>query len=50
MVGGVMGGGVLQLAVQLPALRRLGLLPRIGMTWGRVRSAWQDQACAAFLP
>lgn len=42
MVGGVMGGGVLQLAVQLPALRRLGLLPRIGMTWGRVRSAWED--------
>jgi len=42
MVGGVMAGGVLQLAVQLPALLRLGLLPRIGMTWVSVRSAWQD--------
>lgn len=42
MVGGVMAGGVLQLAVQIPALYRLGLLPRIGMTWSRVRSAWQD--------
>jgi putative peptidoglycan lipid II flippase len=34
MAGGVMLGGVLQLAVQVPALRRLGLLPRIGVTWG----------------
>ena len=42
MVGGVMAGGVLQLAVQLPALQRLGLLPRIGMAWGRVRDAWRD--------
>jgi len=42
MVGGVMAGGVLQLAVQVPALVRLGLLPRIGMTWGRVRAAWGD--------
>ncbi|WP_404299547.1 murein biosynthesis integral membrane protein MurJ [Alicycliphilus denitrificans] len=42
MVGGVMAGGVLQLAVQLPVLLRLGLLPRIGMTWATVRSAWQD--------
>ena len=42
MVGGVMAGGVLQLAMQLPALYRLGLLPRIGMTWAGVRGAWQD--------
>jgi putative peptidoglycan lipid II flippase len=28
--------------VQLPALRRLGLLPRIGLTWGAVREAWSD--------
>ncbi|WP_440110498.1 murein biosynthesis integral membrane protein MurJ [Acidovorax sp. BL-A-41-H1] len=42
MAGGVMLGGVLQLAVQIPALARLGLLPRIGVTWGRVRSAWAD--------
>jgi putative peptidoglycan lipid II flippase len=28
-----MVGGVLQLALQMPALRRLGLLPRIGLSW-----------------
>ena len=37
---GVMLGGVLQLGVQLPALKRLGLLPRIGLSVGAVRSAW----------
>ena len=42
MAVGVMFGGVLQLAVQLPALRRLGLLPRIGLRWGAVRTAWHD--------
>ena len=42
MAGGVMLGGLLQLGVQVPALRRLGLLPRIGLTWGRVRAAWAD--------
>ena len=40
MVGGVMAGGVLQLAVQVPALARLGLLPRIGASLGRIRAAW----------
>ncbi len=42
MAGGVMAGGVLQLAVQVPALARLGLLPRIGLTLARVRTAWGD--------
>ena len=42
MAVGVMVGGVLQLAVQVPALRRLGLLPRISLSWARVRSAWGD--------
>jgi putative peptidoglycan lipid II flippase len=42
MAAGVMAGGVLQLAVQVPALRRLGLLPRIGLTWSRLRAAWAD--------
>ncbi|MDO9158748.1 MAG: murein biosynthesis integral membrane protein MurJ, partial [Burkholderiaceae bacterium] len=41
MVGGVMLGGVLQLGVQIPALKRLGLLPRIGLRWSSVRTAWQ---------
>lgn len=42
MAGGVMVGGVLQLAVQVPALYRLGLLPHIGLTWTALRTAWQD--------
>ncbi|MCW5322700.1 murein biosynthesis integral membrane protein MurJ [Verminephrobacter aporrectodeae subsp. tuberculatae] len=42
MAGGVMLGGVLQLAVQLPVLARLGLLPRIGTTWGALRAAWAE--------
>jgi putative peptidoglycan lipid II flippase len=37
---GVMIGGVLQLAVQVPALRRLGVLPRVGLLPGRIRAAW----------
>nr|WP_157398377.1 MULTISPECIES: murein biosynthesis integral membrane protein MurJ [Ramlibacter] len=42
MAGGVMVGGVLQLAVQVPALRRIGLLPHIGLTWSRLKAAWAD--------
>lgn len=42
MAVGVMGGGVLQLAVQVPVLYRLGLLPRIGLAFGAVREAWRD--------
>lgn len=42
MVGGVMAGGALQLGAQLPALLRLGLMPRIALTPARIRAAWQD--------
>ncbi|AYQ28788.1 MULTISPECIES: murein biosynthesis integral membrane protein MurJ [unclassified Polaromonas] len=42
--GGVMLGGILQLAVQVPALWRLGLLPRIGLGWGSIKAAWADPA------
>ncbi|MFY3384393.1 murein biosynthesis integral membrane protein MurJ [Paracidovorax sp. MALMAid1276] len=42
MAGGVMLGGVLQLAVQLPVLARMGLLPRIGATASAIRAAWAD--------
>lgn len=42
MAGGVMLGGLLQLLVQIPALHRLGLLPRIGLGWSRLRTAWND--------
>ncbi|TWO69384.1 murein biosynthesis integral membrane protein MurJ [Caenimonas sedimenti] len=44
MAGGVMAGGLLQLLVQIPALRRLGLLPRIALGWAGIRAAWQDPA------
>jgi putative peptidoglycan lipid II flippase len=38
---GVMLGGVLQLAVQVPALARVGLLPQVGLTPARLRAAWR---------
>ena len=37
---GVMLGGVLQLAVQIPALLRIGCLPHLGLTPGALRSAF----------
>lgn len=37
---GVMLGGVLQLAVQIPALARIGMLPRVGGTPGALKRAW----------
>ena len=40
MAAGVLLGGCLQLGVQIPALRRLGLLPRIGLRWSNVKTAW----------
>ena len=39
---GVMVGGALQLALQLPALRRLRMLPRVGVSLSAVRLAWAD--------
>jgi putative peptidoglycan lipid II flippase len=41
---GVMGGGVLQLAIQLPALRAIGMWPRIGAGAAALREAWSDPA------
>jgi putative peptidoglycan lipid II flippase len=40
LAAGVMVGGVLQLALQLPALAAIGMLPRLGVGWGRLRAAW----------
>ena len=40
MVGGVLLGGTLQLAVQIPALHRLGMLPRVGLRWSSLQAAW----------
>lgn len=42
MALGVMLGGLLQLAVQIPALRRVGLLPRIGLSPARLRDSWRQ--------
>jgi putative peptidoglycan lipid II flippase len=42
MAVGVMAGGVLQLAVQMPALRRIGVVPRLAWRWAELRSSWQD--------
>lgn len=38
---GVMLGGVLQLVVQVPALRRIGLVPRIGLGVRSLAAAWR---------
>jgi putative peptidoglycan lipid II flippase len=38
---GTVLGGVLQLAIQIPALRTVGYLPRLGLTPGRVVAAWR---------
>ena len=40
LAGGVLLGGVLQLAIQVPALRRVGGLPRIRLSPAAVRAAW----------
>jgi len=42
MAAGVVLGGVLQLGVQLPVLKKLGLLPRIGITPAAIKAAWSD--------
>lgn len=41
---GVMAGGILQLAMQLPALRRIGMWPRTGHTRAALQAAWRDTA------
>ena len=38
---GVMAGGLLQAAVQVPALARVRCLPRIGLTPARIVAAWR---------
>ena len=37
---GVILGGISQLAIQIPALKKIGMLPTIGLSWGRVKKAW----------
>ncbi len=40
LAAGVMLGGVLQLAIQVPALLQIGMLPRLGLSLARLRMAW----------
>jgi len=42
LTAGVMLGGLLQLGAQIWGLRRLGMLPRIGLGWSAWRLAWAD--------
>ncbi|MEJ5991090.1 murein biosynthesis integral membrane protein MurJ [Ramlibacter sp. PS3R-8] len=46
---GVMLGGVLQLAIQVPALRRIGMWPRFGLAWSGLRESWSDPATRKIL-
>lgn len=38
---GVIIGGISQLAIQIPALKKIGMLPRIGLSWVTVKKAWR---------
>lgn len=40
LCAGVMAGGVLQLALQWPALKRVGVVPRMSLAPSAVRAAW----------
>ena len=42
MAGAVMVGGVLQLLIQLPAMRRLGVLPRVSVSINGIRASFAD--------
>jgi putative peptidoglycan lipid II flippase len=42
LAAAVMLGGLLQLGIQIPALARLGLMPKIGLRWHAIRQAWRD--------
>jgi putative peptidoglycan lipid II flippase len=42
LAGGVLLGGVMQLAVQWLALKRLGLAPRPAWRWSAISQAWAD--------
>ena len=44
LAAGVMVGGALQLAVQVPALLKLGLLPKISLNWAVAKQSWAQPA------
>jgi putative peptidoglycan lipid II flippase len=41
LAAGVMLGGALQAAVQIPALRAIGCMPRFALGWASLKTAWQ---------
>ena len=49
LAAGVLVGGVAQLALQLAALRRIGMLPRIGVSVRALRAAWSHPGVTAVL-
>jgi putative peptidoglycan lipid II flippase len=49
VAGGVMVGGLLQLAVQWPALRKVGMAPRLGWTPRQVAGAWSHPGVGRIL-
>ncbi|MFZ2649512.1 MAG: murein biosynthesis integral membrane protein MurJ [Burkholderiaceae bacterium] len=46
LAAGVMLGGVLQLGVQVPALLKIGALPRLGLGYASIRRAWAHPGVA----
>jgi putative peptidoglycan lipid II flippase len=36
----VIVGGITQLAIQIPALKKIGMLPSIGLSFSKIKSAW----------
>jgi putative peptidoglycan lipid II flippase len=49
LAGGVMLGGLLQVAVQLPALAAIGCAPRIGLLPGALAAAWRHPGVGQML-
>jgi putative peptidoglycan lipid II flippase len=49
LAAGVMLGGLLQLAVQVPALAKVGGVPRIGLSPAAIRAAWHHPGVGRIL-
>ena len=46
---GSLAGGVLQAAFQIPALRRIGMLPRFSWRWKKIKAARSDEGVGRML-
>ncbi len=46
---GALAGGVVQLAFQIPALRRIGMLPRLTWRWSEIKEARADEGVGRIL-